>query len=157
MANRLIRAGFARRTQPDGSRRLALGHIKAPLHGIGATARRHRRSPAEAQGALAGERSEPGGSVSVGHMHCSVESGSRAETAAGSNYFPGMFRGSSPPTRPGETSQNLMQIDPPGADLPNALPQLKRRERAAHTATVSEQGLATSGQSSRGNSNGFRS
>ena len=55
MANRLFRAGLARRTQPDGSRRLALGHIKAPLQGAGATARRHRRSPAEPQwAALAG-------------------------------------------------------------------------------------------------------
>ena len=39
----------------------------------------------------------------VGHMHCSVQSGSRAETGDGSNYFLGLFRGSSPPTRPGET------------------------------------------------------
>ena len=50
--------------------------------------------------ALVGERSEPEGSVYVGHMHCSVQSGSRAETGDGSNYFLGLFRGSSPPTRP---------------------------------------------------------
>lgn len=49
----------------------------------------------------------------VGHMHCSVESGSRAESDAGSNYFLSLFRGSNPLTRPGETFQNLMQIDPP--------------------------------------------
>ena len=38
-------------------------------------------------GGAGGERSEPEGSVSVGHMHCSVQSGSRAETGDGSNYF----------------------------------------------------------------------
>ena len=58
--------------------------------------RRHRRSPA----ALVGEKSEPEGSVCVDHMHCSVQSGSRAETGDGSNYFLGLFRGSSPPRRP---------------------------------------------------------
>jgi hypothetical protein len=52
--------------------------------------------------------SAPEGSVSVG-MHCSVESGSRAETATGSNYLLGLFRGSSPLTRPGESS-NVMQF-----------------------------------------------
>ena len=31
MRNNLIRAGFAYRTPPNGSRRLALGHFKAPL------------------------------------------------------------------------------------------------------------------------------
>jgi hypothetical protein len=61
--------------------------------------------PRGGRAALAGERSEPEGSVCVGHMHCSVQSGSRAETGDGSNYFLGLFRGSSPPTRPGETFQ----------------------------------------------------
>jgi hypothetical protein len=50
--------------------------------------------------------------VSVGHMHCSVQSGSRAETA-GPNYF-WPVRGLNPPTRLGETAQNLMPFDSPG-------------------------------------------
>ena len=43
----------------------------------------------------------------VGHMHCSVQSGSRAETGDGSNYFLGLFRGSSlrpAPARPARRS-----------------------------------------------------
>jgi hypothetical protein len=85
--------------------------------------------------------------VSVGHMHCSVPSGSRAETAAGCNYFLGLFRGSSPPTRPGETSRNLMQVRPVRwTRSAESLPQLKSRERAAHTETVSEHAFGQSRQ-----------
>ena len=41
--------------------------------------------------------------------------------------------------RPGATFQNMMQVRPCGRhDLPKALPQLKSRERAAHTGNVSE-------------------
>jgi hypothetical protein len=38
---------------------------KTPLDRAGATSRRHHPNPAEAHGALAGERSEPLGSLSV--------------------------------------------------------------------------------------------
>jgi hypothetical protein len=62
-------------------------------------------------------------------MHCSVESGSRAETDADPNYF-WPVRGSSPLTCPG--------IPAGGHGL---LPQLQAREPAAHTGTVSEQCL----------------
>src|SRR5262249_29760006 len=37
----------------------ALGHAKTPLDRAGATSRRHHLNPAEAHGALAGERSKP--------------------------------------------------------------------------------------------------
>ena len=51
----------------------------------------------------------------------------------------GLFRSSSPPARPGATFQNMMQVRPCGRhDLPKALPQLKSRERAAHTGDASE-------------------
>ena len=54
MRNRLIRADFAYRTPPNGSRRLALGHFKL-LSRYRRKARRHRRSPAEAERRWRGE------------------------------------------------------------------------------------------------------
>ena len=44
-----------------------------------------------------------------------------------------------------------------GHNLPKALPQLRSRERAAHTGNVLNFRLAKSGKNSRRNSNGFRS
>jgi hypothetical protein len=114
-------------------------HVSSPSSWGTAQARarrRHRRSPAEAERALAGERSEPGGLGVRCPMHCSVESGSRAETAAAPNYSLGRFSGSSPPNRSGQTAQNLVPFGPPGRhdpaedpaaaeDTPNAQPTPK--------------------------------
>ena len=65
MRKRLLRAGFAYRTPPNGSRRLALGHFKAPLQ-VPAQSAPPPPKPRGGRAALAGERSEPEGSVSVG-------------------------------------------------------------------------------------------
>jgi hypothetical protein len=98
MANRLFRAGFAYRTPPNSSRRLALGHFKAPLQ-VPAQSAPPPPKPRGGRAALAGERSEPGGLGVRVRMHCSVESGSRAETVADPNYFLACrwFESSDPP------------------------------------------------------------
>jgi hypothetical protein len=96
--------------------------------------------------------------VSVDHMHALFQPEVERKLTPAINYFLGLFRGSNPLSRPGETSQNPMQFGPPGGhDLPKALPQVEIRERAAHTRTVSEHAFGQIGQNSRGNSNGFRS
>ena len=71
MRNRLIRAGFAYRTPPNGSRRLALGHFKAPLQ-VPAQSAPHRRSPRRPS-ALAGGGASREGSVSVGQCIALLE------------------------------------------------------------------------------------
>ena len=62
-------------------------------------------------------------------MHCSVESGSRAETCVGYNCFLCLSR---------KKSSDLPWYSAGGHGL---LPQLQAREPAAHTGTVSEQCL----------------
>jgi hypothetical protein len=124
----IIRAGFAYRTPPNGSRRLALGHFKAPLQ-VPAQARRHRRSPAEAERRWRGRGASREGSVSVGQcIALSKAEVERKRTPTPIISWP--VRGSSPLTCPG--------IPAGGYGL---LPQLQARERAAHTGTVSEQCL----------------
>jgi hypothetical protein len=147
----LSETGFAYRTPPNGSRRFALGHFKAPLQ-VPAQSAPPPPKPRGGRAALAGERSEPEGSVSVGHMHCSVESGSRAENWRRLRLF-------SRPVHGFESNpKNVIQFGPSGGhDLPKSLPQLQRRERAAHTGTVSERAFGKIGQNSRRNSKGFQS
>ena len=92
-------------------------------------ARRHRRSPAEAERRWRGKGASREGSVSVSAcialLKAEVE---RKRTPTPIISWP--VRGSSPLTRPG--------IPAGGHGL---LPQLQARERAAHTGTVSEQCL----------------
>jgi hypothetical protein len=62
---------------------LALGHVKTPLHGIDATARRTTQTPRRPNGAGGGERSEPV-RLSVRDRHsCSVYDGSRVQNGVG--------------------------------------------------------------------------
>ena len=60
--DRLIRAGFACTTPPDGSRRLALGHFKAPLQ----VPAQRAPAPRKPSGAGGGEEASRESSVSVG-------------------------------------------------------------------------------------------
>jgi|EndMetStandDraft_3_1072993.scaffolds.fasta_scaffold35137_1 hypothetical protein len=94
------------------------------------------------------------GSVSVGQCIALLKAEVERKLASALIIFLGLFRVRVLRPAPGETAQNLMEID--GYNLPNTLPQLKSRKRAAHTETVSEHAFGQIGQNSRGSSNGFR-
>ena len=119
---------MSRLSDEHGSRRLAPGHIKAPLQ-VPAQSAPPPPKPRGGRAALAGERSEPEGSVSVDQcialLKAEVE---RKRTPTPIISWP--VRGSSPLTCSG--------IPAGGHGL---LPQVQARGRAAHTGTVSEQCL----------------